>query len=431
MVKNFFQFVLNLRKRYATVSFLLAMPQIVAVVLGVVTLPIVLNNISHEDYGALQFVLAIQAWLIVFSATNITTGAKQSIVNGFDGTLWFACLERIKLLAPFAILFGLVSFFLNMTDYFFVGNLAKLSVIVSIFLLVGFIPSVTYQDYYIAKNRFYELAIWRIITTIFISVGSALTAWYFKNIFIYLGVQLSITAILGWCGMLWVGIREKVFVAYKLGKVDRSCYLYGIKLIPSQIIQATASSLSSFVVGPFFGLVHLAVFSVATKIEVLFRNFFTSTFYTIFYSDFVNRGHAQTKDVILKRMFYIFIVSFCLGLIIWLVGFVYISVFLPKSYNISILYLGILLLGFPAYMMQVILKTLLEAFLLHKELTVVAIIPNLLFIIFVLWFGLSMGIIGFCFATTLNAWVTFLLYYILIFYKEEIKKNNVWLLFNK
>jgi O-antigen/teichoic acid export membrane protein len=422
MVGNFLQFIHRLYVRYSTTAILLAIPQIVAVVVGFSTLPVILKYLSHEDYGALQFVLAVQAWIVVFSGTNVTTGAKKSIVDGKDGTLWYACYMRMKLLFPFACLLGVGALVLEVTDYFFVGNLAKLSFLVSIFLMGAYVPSVTYQEYFIAKNKFKDLAIWRIVSSLTIGGTSAFAAWYFHNIFFFLGLQLLAMAIVGWGGMIWVGVREKVFSSYRRGEVDTGCYAYGVKMIPSQIIQTTASSLSSFVVGPFFGFIQLAIFSVASKIEVLCRNFLTSSLYTIFYSDFAQRDPRDVKKILYHYGLHTFLISFLLGFCMWLFGSMYIYMYLPESYKVASIYLGILALGFPAYVIQIILKTVLEAFWLHKELIFIAIVPNVLFIVCIVAFGFIMGIIGFCIATVVHAWITAFLYCILVFYKDTVKK---------
>jgi len=42
--------------------------------------------------------------------------------------------------------------------------------------------------------------------------------------------------------------------------------------------------------------------------------------------------------------------------------------------------------------------------------------------VFILLFGLWLGIAGIALATTANAWITFALYYIIVFHKESVRR---------
>lgn len=417
---NFFSFLSLLFKRYSSSSLLVSAPQIISMIVGIITLPIILNNLPTKDYGVLQFVLTIQLWMIVFSGGNITLGSKKGIAEGKDGTFLYAFLKRLKLLLAIGILGILVAVFLWNNSYFAIDNLARLFLILNLYLIFGYLPQTAYSEYFIAKKKFKELAVCRIFSGTLTQVGAVLVAFLYKDIVLFSIAQFGLLAITGWISVGYVLIKYKILLHYRKREIETECYYYGLKLIPSQVIQASASYLSNFVIGPFFGFMNLAIFSIATKLEILLRNSFTSMFYSLFYSDYVDRGREGSLRIIKSKMNFTLILSFLIATLLYLSGYVYIRFFLPPVYHSSILYFFILILGFPAYMLQIGIKTMLEAFFYHKELTVIAIVPNILFIVLILLFGLWFGVAGIAFATTVNAWITFALYYIIVFHKESV-----------
>ena len=180
-MRNFFSFLSLLFKRYSSSSFFVSAPQIISMIVGIITLPIILNNLPTKDYGVLQFVLTIQLWMIVFSGGNITLGSKKGIAEGKDGTFFYAFLKRLKLLIVIGILGILTTVFLWNNSYFAINNFAELFLILNLYLIFGYLPQTAYSEYFIAKKKFKELAFFRIfsgtlvisgkVTTVVVSTG--------------------------------------------------------------------------------------------------------------------------------------------------------------------------------------------------------------------------------------------------------------------
>ena len=71
---------------------------------GLTVLPEVLRSLPQEDYGRLQFAIAVQLWVITVSGKNILEGAKRGIAKGLDGTLLFALKRRVIFLLRVGVL---------------------------------------------------------------------------------------------------------------------------------------------------------------------------------------------------------------------------------------------------------------------------------------------------------------------------------------
>lgn len=57
-------------QRYLKGSLLLNLPIVINTLIALVSLPIILSSLPTADYGKWQFILAIQAWIVTFSALN-------------------------------------------------------------------------------------------------------------------------------------------------------------------------------------------------------------------------------------------------------------------------------------------------------------------------------------------------------------------------
>lgn len=409
-------FVKNLAKKYFIDGSFLICPQVTAILVGLITLPIILANLEIKDYGAFQFILALQLWLITLTASYITSGARRGIARGLDGTFLFAFFARLKFFVLLGLLVFLGAFFVYYAGFI---TLSLLLIIINIFLILGYLPQASYLQFFIAKKQFKNYAIWQIIVSVLVPVVSALAAFLTHNILIFAIILFGSTVLINLAGFCYVIIKNNLYSAYKKGKIDRACLSYGLKLIPASLISGTSNKITSFIVGSFFGFANLAVFSIALKLEEKFRSP-TKSLHNLLYSDFVR---IEQKDLVLKikpklkQGLFIFF-AFVFALVCVLFGYLYISLFLPESYQIAKLYLLILSLGLPAVVLQTIIYTLLTANLRYKELTALIILPSLLKILLVIILGFLFKVIGVCFAVALGNWISFGFYYLLTIKKD-------------
>ncbi len=413
-MKNILNFIKILTKRYLIDSFFLTFPQLIAIFVTLITLPIILANIPIKDYGIFQFVLALQLWIVTLTAGHIILGAKKGIAKGLDGTFLFAFFYRLKLLAVLGLIGVIISIVLYRVG-FTVWSLLLLTM--SLFLIIGYLPQVSYREFFIAKKQFKNFAIWQTIPSVLVSIALAAAAFLTHNILICAITYFGLITLISWSGVLYVVYRNNLFFAYKQGRIDRKCIPYGLKLIPASLILQTSNKISNFIIGPFFGFANLAVFSIASQLDVKFKSF-TKLSYNLLYSDFAKYEQDKLVKKIKSRLKQGIMVSVIITLGCIFLGYIYINLFLPQLYQSAKLYFLILSLGLPAVILQIILHTVLAANLRYKELTVLLILPNLIKIILIILLGLLFKVIGVCWGVALGAWISFSFYYFLTIRKE-------------
>jgi len=254
-----------------------------------------------------------------------------------------------------------------------------------------------------------------------IPIALAIVAFLTHNILIFAIVQLGMTAIISLIAFFYVVLKNNLFSAYKRGEIDKTCSPYGIKLIPAAIITVSANKITNFIIGFFFGFANLAVFSIASKLQDKFSSF-SKTPYNLFYSDFARKDRGELIKKIKSKLRQGIAISFLITFVFFLVGYFYIRLFLPESYQLAKIYFAILSLGLPVLILQMILHTILEANLRYRELTVLIMLSNLIKIFLIILLGLLFGVIGVCWAIVLGAWLSFCFYYILTIRKDFVLK---------
>ena len=408
-MKDFIKFIKSLIKRYSVGGFFLTSPQVASVFVGLVTLPIVLANLTVKDYGEFQFIQALQLWMITLTASYITLGARRGIIKGLKGTFLFAFFSRLKL---FAILMLLV--LLGASFIYYIGFITSsiLLIVMGAYLIIGYLPQISYLQFFIAKKQFKNYALWQIVTSVLASITSAYAAFTTHDILIFAYVLFGLTSLMGLAGFFYVIFKNNLYSPYKRGEIDRTCFSYGIKLIPASLISGTSNKITSFIIGPFFGFANLAVFSIALRLEERFRGP-TKSLQNLLYSDFVGIEQKELVSKIKMKLMQGLLLSTVFTLICVFLGYLYIDLFLPEAYQGAKLYFLILALGLPAVILQIIMHTILEANLRHRELTALIILPSILKILIIVLLGFLLGIIGICFGVVLGYWISLAFYYFL------------------
>lgn len=405
--------------KYFKGSIYLNLPSFIMAALALITLPIILRSLNIADYGRWQYVLALQAWFLAITASNITIGAKRAIVQGQDGTFIFAFLKRWRLL----ILSSLLCVLTALVFRIFIRDetISYLLFITAFYLSLIYLFQTSFAEYQIAKSRFKDWGIWQIIIGAMPLIFSTYIVFITKNVFFYSISYFGLTAILSWMAWLVIIKKNKLIEEYKKGKTDTSCYSFGIKLIPVDIIYAVSAKISSILIGPIMGFANLAVFSVANNL----RDQATGLIKNIpplLYADFVNLDRDQLKKTLNKYLLKIFAVGLVITVFLLIAGWFYIKFFIPPQFDKALIYFAILSVSLLVHLPIAILDTVLNAQLRHKELLVVGIIPSIIKILLIIIFGCFWKIIGVCVAISSNYFIMFIFYYILVLREDLIGK---------
>lgn len=404
-MRHFFQFASEITRKYAKSSVVLLFPQILGAGLQLFTLPFFVSHLSPDDFGLWQFTQAILLAFTIFSCSHVSQGSKRGLGQNKNGTIWYASIFRFKWIAVLSFLgFVLASIFWIREQ----ETLSILTCVISGFLLLGFLPQVTFPEIFIAKREFGRYAFFQSLVFIFSQVVPLLALFITPNIIWIVLSQYLTLALLSLLACVMAFIRHHVFASYKKGEIDKDVIPYGKKLVPAEIIQGIAGSLHNFIIGPFFGFANLAVFSVAGKLDGLFRTT-VSSLYHVLYADFVAVDRAHLVQVLKKKLFFLVLGACIISAGLLALAVVYIQTFLPIDYGQAVWYMSILALGLPAVLVQIIFQTALETRLESENLRRATFISQGIRIALV-FLGGFFGVFGVCFAIALSSWVGSIVY---------------------
>lgn len=419
-MRKFVTLTKQLFKRYGKNGFLFLLLQGVTVGIQLFILPFLTRIFSQSDFGILQFSQTLINWFALFTIGNATFGAKKGIIEGKDGTMLYAFWYRMK----FVMLLSLACFVSTLV-LFVVGKviLAWVFVIVGLFLLVGYLPQVSFPQLYIAKDRFDLFVGWQSLTIVLSQVATVAVAFSTHNMLLTMAAQYFTFGLLCLLAFVMGLKRYHMIAAYKKGEIDRSCVPYGKKLILVEVIQGTAGTIHNFILGPVFGFATLAVFSVASRIDVLFRALISSGYYLL-YKDFVQTDFENLKKHFKQKAFFLLVLSFLFSFLLFFASSFYIQKFLPVAYHGAILYTGILILGLPALLLQSIIQAALESRLKAEAQRLATYVSQLCRIIFLLIGGIF-GVLGISISITVSAWVSTLCFVLVFFEPAWVKKKFI------
>lgn len=402
-------FIKNLFKRYFVGSFYLGFPQMVSIAITLVTFPIILSRLRPEDYGLFHFVLAIQIWLNALTAEYSTTGSQRGLVRGLEGTFIFSLIYRLRFIIPL----GIITLFSSGIFYYY-GQIkfALILFLMGLYFVFGYLPQVSYNSVFIAKKQFKFFSFWKSIDSIIIPIVSAVAAYATSNVLVYALAHFGSTTLMGWAGLIFATNKNNLLKEYKEKNIDLSVSKYGLKLIPSAAVVQASNKITDFIIGPFFGFANLALYSVANSLETRARSL-TKVVHLLTYPDFAKKEWPDLKEKIKPQLINAFVISWVFVIGFSLIGYLYIYLFLPNFYLISGIYLIILLLGFPAKILQTILQTAFDSALRHREMSYLLIIPNIIKILIIIALGFVFGIYGMLWGLSLFAWFYFFFTYVL------------------
>jgi O-antigen/teichoic acid export membrane protein len=374
---------------------------------GLVALPVVLQYLPAREVGLLQLVLTVQSWSLLFTAAHITLGSKRGIAQGYLGTFLFAFFQRLKFLVPLAGLAFVVSVVLAAR-----GDtiLASLVVIMIVYVILGYLPQSTCSEYFVATKRFGVFAGMNAALVTLPSIGAAVAAKLTGDIIVVAAVQQGLLVIISTVTFLTLVVRDRLLGSYRNGLIDRDCLRYGIRMMPVELTVGTSSHISNILVGSLVGVVHLAVFSTASRLDRLVRGAL-GTIHNLVYADFAVAERGSLSKEIRRYMWTLIIAGAVISVCVASSVHYYIVTFLPPEYHAASLYLGIMTIAYPAILFQTLIQTMLEAKLRHGELTIVLVTSHVAKIILIVVLGFLFHMRGVAVAMALSSWITASLFY--------------------
>lgn len=392
-----------------------------------ITLPIILPNLPIEDYGLLQFVMALEIWFAIFTVPHVSSGAKRGIARGLEGTLLFSYLVRLPLFLFASLFICITAIVLRI-----IGGFEILSILLFLFsglLLLGTLSQETWRQFLVAKKKFRQYAFWRSITLVLTPIGGAIAAVQTHSIIAFALVQFGLSALLSITAFIYVVWKHDLVFSYKEGHIDKEIVGYGIRMLPVSFAQPIAEKGAALIIGPFFGFTNLAMFAVADKMTEFFRTFLKSS-YSLFYADFSKLYWGTLVRKMKEHFSLLLFFSIIISIPFILVGYFYIHFFLPESYQLVKLYLLILGLGLPPIVFKNIIQAMLESDFRSREILFLSVVPNIIRLSSFIIGGLLFGIMGIIWAIVLSAWVESGFYYFMVTKSNKKEtKNNYLILF--
>lgn len=388
------------------------------IAVAVFTLPIIISSIPVADYGKWRFMLALQAWAITISAPHITDGSKRGLALGQDGTFLFALLKRSKLMLIPSGLFLLLGAFFLWTDR---TEFGLLSLVSTAYLFFNILLQESIADFLIAKQSFAAHGIWSVLTSPIARIGSSLVAFFTQSIVLFAFFQVVYALLLSFIGLSILIKKHGLWGQFKKHNYDASCFRFGIRSLPVDILGALSNRLVEILIGTIFGLSNLAYFSVAHDLRNQIANLLKITF-PLFYADFAKRPLEALINSLKKQMARMIVASTLLGGLGILAGLAYIILFLPKEFHTAVPLLAILGLAFPVVIPTIVLSTVLQSHLRYRAFMVATTIPNAIEIILILLLGWFFGIHGMIFAVTIFGYVSFTFFYLATIKRDSFKK---------
>ncbi len=400
-------------RTYFSRGFYISGPQFFSIAIQLVTLPIVLRSLSQDAFGGYQFAFSVFTWATLFTVGNITLGASRGIATDKKGTFLYAFLYRLRIVVPLGLLLILASYFFDTSR----GMFQQLIYLSGAYLALGFLPQVSFSEYFVASQQFRNYFSWQSALSIGTPILSAIAAAWTHDVRIYTLVQFGSITLISICGFAWVLMRNGVVASYRRGEIDRSVIRYGFSLAPAEIVSGTAGQATSFIIGPFFGFANLAIYSVASRIDSAVRNFLSS-FYHVWYADFARKNFEELRRALHEKRFIISFAAVLFSAAVAVPGFIYIRYAIPGEYSFAAVIYAILVVGFPAVLLQAILHTFLTAHLRHRALVFANIIPSALRIILIIAGGYAYGVVGIAVAVSVSTWINYAFYYGSVFHRE-------------
>jgi len=372
-----------------------------------VTLPLVLIALPIADYGLLQLAVIFRICLDVFLGNQITVGSKRGIANNLDGTFLYALYYRFRI---FLITLPVAALFLWAIYLAGYPKLFWMILIITIGFVFGEMPRDSVKNYFFAKKRFRAFAILDSAIVIASVLASTIGAILTGSVIVFALAEFIAVAFISLFSLLYLGVSEKLFLAYRKKEIDRKVIDYGLKMIPGTTVLTFSDRFANIFVTVFFGLNSLAIFSVVEKMHKIFKEFLNST-NDLLYADFSKArisGLIKTTKLNLKKGLAL---SFSIVLFFTILAYFYIDLFLPADYQIAKIYILILALSLPPIIPQGIIQTILEVNFKHRDLTGLIINSNLVKIIIILVLGLFFGIWGVLAGLVLGNWAMLFFYY--------------------
>ena len=340
-------------------------------------LPAILAALPQEDYGKLQFAIAVQMWVYVFTGKNIVDGAKRGIAKGLDGTCIYALKKRTLLLCLTGMVaLGLIGLYYHFSEDPKAAKLAAFGVILSPGLVL---PEVV-ANFLVAKRAFKFWAGFRVIQAFLVPIAGLIAARSTNNIYWFAAAQWLVPAFLGAVFLIILSKKHQLVHAYKNQEIDTECYSYGLKMIPVDMVSSTSSRASHLIMGEMMSFQHLGVYSVASKLRERVSGIIRYV-RQLLYADYATDELTSVLAAVWKMLVLTLLAGAIFAGAMAALGYFYIDYFLDERYAYAAQYFLILCAGLPAVLAGLVIQTAFESHLKARELTIAAMVTNIFRII--------------------------------------------------
>ncbi|MCR4313851.1 MAG: oligosaccharide flippase family protein, partial [Candidatus Uhrbacteria bacterium] len=296
-----------------------------------------------------------------------------------------------------------------------------LSLVSAAYLFFNILLQESIGDFLIAKQSFVAHGIWNVLTSPVARIGSSIIVLFTHSIVLFVLFQVAYAFLFSLIGLSVLIKRYGLWGQYKTRNFDASCFRFGIRSLPVDVLGAFSNRLVEILIGTMFGLSNLAYFSVARDLRNQIANLLKISF-PLFYADFATRPLEGLTSLVKKQMTRMVAASTLLGGLGIFAGIVYIFLFLPQEFHAAVPLLAILGLAFPVGIPTVILSTVLQSHLRYRAIAVATTIPNAIEVVLILLLGWFFGINGMIFAVAIFGYVSFTFFYLATVKRESFKK---------
>lgn len=301
-----------------------ALGQVIVLVLSFILTWFLANYTSKEFFGRYQLILALFAFMIVFSFIGIKDSIIQSTARGYEYSFVYGTKKAIKF-----SLIGSVMLMLIGAYYFFVKNDAGISIalLVCSALFPLFYTLDNFNVYLEGKRKFREGLICSTMITVTKVIAIFLSVLIFKeNIVMIISVFL----------LSHISLYAYFFYKYKSKiksrKVDPRFISYGWFITKISFLSTITGKIDKVLVGLFIGPVPLAVYSIGTIIPEKAREFVKSVF-----STFIPKFATKEMIATWKKVVILFILGIMTSIALIMLFPIFIKIAF-KNYQDSIIY---------------------------------------------------------------------------------------------
>jgi Membrane protein involved in the export of O-antigen and teichoic acid len=359
------------------------------------------NLLSQYEYGTYKYIISSIGLIGVFSLSGLPTALTRSVAKGYRSSIWQAFFANIKWGILTVFVSGILGIYYLINDNLILGG----SILIAGMLVTIIDSSDLYTSLLNGTQQFKKASIFRIIRSLFLSVGLFIVILNTNNIFIIVSTYFLLQAISGIISFLKVAADIP-----RSGSNDPDLIELGKHGSLMNNFSIFVDRIDNILVFQFLGPIQLAIYNFAmiipNNISGVIKNLGTLAM-----PKFVQIKKDHLKATLLSKSFKVFVVGLII-LFVYIICAPYIfELFFPKyleSVVYSQVYAGILL--FSGALPVAFLDSQVAIHAKYKLTVVSGIFKLVSIVVGIIYFGIW----GLIFARILSKIVGLLYIFILI-----------------